>query len=137
MAMGMVLDGSRVRLRPWRDGDDLELMQLWPDAENVQASVFRAKLGPDADQPWQRSVVVEHQGVPVAAGTVYETSLHSQRLWCYVEVAPDHRRAGLAARGDLMAKARIANLARLRHLFGRLSGASAGRTRNPEGVCGA
>lgn len=89
---------SEYTLRPWRDGDDLELMQLWPDAENVQASVFRAKLGPDADQPWQRSVVVEHQGVPVAAGTVYETSLHSQRLWCYVEVAPDHRRAGLAAR---------------------------------------
>ena len=54
---------SEYTLRPWRDGDDLELMQLWPDAENVQASVFRAKLGPDADQPWQRSVVAEHQGI--------------------------------------------------------------------------
>lgn len=82
-------------LRPWQEGDDLQLMQIWPDADNIQASVFRAKLGPDTDSPWQRSIVVEHQGIPVAAGTVYETSLHDARLWAYVEVAPDHRRRGV------------------------------------------
>ena len=49
-------------LRPWQEGDDLQLMQIWPDADNIQASVFRAKLGPDTDSPWQRSIVVEHQG---------------------------------------------------------------------------
>lgn len=85
-------------LRPWQDGDDLELMQLLPDAENVQASVFRAKLGPDSDQPWQRTVVAEDHGIPVAVGTVYETTLHDRRLWAYAEVAPDHRRRGLGTR---------------------------------------
>lgn len=90
--------------RPWQEGDDLQLMQVWPDADNIQASVFRAKLGPDTDAPWQRSVVAEHQGVPVAAGTVYETSLHVSRLWAYVEVAPDHRRAGLGR--ELLAQLR-------------------------------
>ncbi|WP_129662128.1 GNAT family N-acetyltransferase [Rothia uropygialis] len=85
-------------IRGWQEGDDLQLMQIWPDADNIQASVFRAKLGPDGEQPWQRTVVAEHDGVPVAAGTVYETSLHSSRLWAYIEVAPDHRRFGLGKR---------------------------------------
>ncbi|WP_238148294.1 GNAT family N-acetyltransferase [Rothia halotolerans] len=86
---------NEYQLRPWREGDDLQLMQLWPDAENVHASVFRAKLGEEPASHWQRTFVVEHHGVPVAAGTAYETSLHSCRLWAYVEVAPDHRRRGL------------------------------------------
>ena len=85
-------------IRDWHEGDDLQLMQIWPEAENTQAAVFRAKFGPDAEKPWQRTVVAEHDGVPVAAATVYETSLHSSRLWAYVEVAPDHRRAGLGGR---------------------------------------
>lgn len=89
---------SDYQLRPWQEGDDLQLMQLWPDAENVHASVFRAKLGEEPSHQWQRTVVVEHHGVPVAAGTAYETSLHSSRLWAYVEVAPDHRRRGLGGR---------------------------------------
>lgn len=86
---------SDYTIRAWQEGDDLQLMQIWPDADNIQASVFRAKLGPDSEQPWQRTFVAEHDGVPVAAGIVYETSLHSSRLWAYIEVAPDHRRFGL------------------------------------------
>jgi hypothetical protein len=48
--------------------------------------------------------VVEDQGIAVAAGAVYETSLHPDRLWVYVEVARDHRGAGVAR--DLLARLR-------------------------------
>ncbi|WP_346845232.1 GNAT family N-acetyltransferase [uncultured Rothia sp.] len=82
--------------RSWREGDDLELLQIWPDAESTSASTFRASLAVDSDEsPWRRTLVVEHQGIAIAAGTVYETSLHPQHLWAYIEVAPDHRRQGL------------------------------------------
>ena len=86
---------SEYTVRPWQEGDELQLMQIWPDAESVHAAAFRTGLAPDADSPWRRSIVAEHEGIPVAAATVYETSLHDQRLWAYVEVAPDHRRRGL------------------------------------------
>lgn len=81
--------------RPWQDGDDLTLLEIWHDAENPQAEAFRGALRPDGDEPWSRTLVVEEQGIPVAAGTVYETSLHNQRLWAYVEVAKEHRGRGL------------------------------------------
>ncbi|MFW0179260.1 GNAT family N-acetyltransferase [Rothia sp. CCM 9418] len=84
--------------RPWREGDDLELLQLWGDAESSGYDSFRAMFRPDQDSgPWSRTLVAEHQGVAVAAATVYETSLHVQRLWAYIEVAVDHRRQGLGA----------------------------------------
>lgn len=97
---------AQYTFRPWQEGDDLELIQLWSDAENIQSSMFRATLAPDSDAPWRRTVVAEDHGVPVAAGTVYETSLHDRRLWAYVEVAPDHRRQGLG--GQLLARLREA-----------------------------
>ncbi len=84
--------------RPWKEGDDLELLQLWPDAMDTAAATFRAMLGVDADtEPWRRTVVAEYYGVAIAAGTIYETSLHNQHLWSYVEVAPDHRRHGVGS----------------------------------------
>lgn len=82
-------------LRPWQEGDDLALLEIWHDAENPQVEAFRAALRPDGTEPWSRTLVAEHQGIPVAAGTIYETSLHNQRLWAYLEVAPEHRRRGL------------------------------------------
>lgn len=86
------------RIRPWQAGDDLELLQIWPDAETTQAAGFRAMFAPDAENAhWSRTLVAEVQGIPVAAGTVYETSLHNRRLWCYIEVAPDHRRQGIGS----------------------------------------
>lgn len=81
--------------RPWQNGDDLALLEIWHDAENLQAEAFRASFRPDGVEPWSRTLVVEDQGIPVAAGTIYETSLHHQRLWVYVEVAQEHRRRGL------------------------------------------
>lgn len=86
---------ASLTLRPWRDGDDLRLLEVWPDPEGPQAAAFRAVLRPDADAPWSRTVVAEDAGVPVAAGTVYESSLHPLRLWAYVEVAPDRRGEGI------------------------------------------
>lgn len=82
--------------RPWQEGDDLELLQIWPDAESTSAATFRASFAPDSDEsPWRRTLVAEHKGVAIAAATVYETSLHAEHLWAYVEVAPDHRRGGI------------------------------------------
>ena len=86
---------AALTLRPWRDGDDLRLLEVWPDPETPQAAAFRAVLRPDADAPWSRTVVAEDAGVPVAAGTVYESALHPLRLWVYVEVAPDRRGEGI------------------------------------------
>ncbi|NVM94691.1 GNAT family N-acetyltransferase [Arthrobacter wenxiniae] len=84
--------------RPWRDGDDLTLREIWGDAESAPAGQFRAALAPDQDAgPWRRTIVAEDQGIPVAAGVVYSTALHPARLWAYVEVARDHRRAGVGA----------------------------------------
>lgn len=114
--------------RPWQEGDDLELIQIWPDAENMESAMLRSSLAEDSDAPWRRTVVAEHHGVPVAAGVVYETSLHSQRLWSYLEVAPDHRRQGLGTR----------ILGRLRELAqGSPSGVSALRTKVVPGSTGA
>jgi GNAT superfamily N-acetyltransferase len=90
--------------RDWREDDDLALLEIWGDPETGQAGHFRAMLRPPADQPWSRCIVAEDQGIAVAAGAVYETSLHPDRLWVYVEVARGHRGAGVAS--DLLARLR-------------------------------
>ncbi len=84
--------------RPWQDGDDLTLLGIWGDAESVPAGAFRAAFVPPQDaNPWRRTIVAQDQGIAVAAGVVYSTKLHPTRLWAYVEVAKDHRRAGVGA----------------------------------------
>ncbi|NYE96631.1 GNAT superfamily N-acetyltransferase [Psychromicrobium silvestre] len=92
--------------RPWLEGDDRELLQIWGDPEGEQVSWFRQTLEPSNDggvQPdgsrrnWKRCIVATDQGIPVAAGMVMEQGLHSSALWIYVEVARDHRRHGVAA----------------------------------------
>lgn len=88
---------AELNYRQWRDGDDLALLEIWGDPETTQVEHFRAILRPSSDAPWSRCIVAEDQGVPVAAGVVYETSLHPERLWAYVEVAKDHRRAGVGS----------------------------------------
>ncbi|GGG43902.1 hypothetical protein GCM10011374_02830 [Kocuria dechangensis] len=88
------MSGSPV-IRPWREGDDLRLLEVWPDPETPQAAAFRAALKPDDDAPWSRTLVAEDSGVPIAAGTVYESPLHPRRLWAWVEVAPDRRGEGV------------------------------------------
>jgi GNAT superfamily N-acetyltransferase len=86
---------AELTFRDWRDGDDLALLQIWGDPESGPAGQFRGVLRPSADAPWSRCIVAEDQGIPVAAGAVYETSLHPERLWLYIEVAKDHRRTGV------------------------------------------
>ncbi|MEO8221654.1 MAG: GNAT family N-acetyltransferase [Specibacter sp.] len=89
---------AELTYRPWRDGDDLTLLEIWGDADSAPAGQFRAALAPEQDaNPWRRSIVAEDQGIPVAAGVVYSTKLHPARLWAYVEVAKDHRRSGVGA----------------------------------------
>ncbi|WP_457966486.1 GNAT family N-acetyltransferase [Arthrobacter sp. D1-29] len=94
-----------IEYREWRDGDDLALLEIWGDPETFQAGQFRGALtvssaGTDGT-PWRRCIVAEDVvdgvGIPVAAGVVYEASLHPERLWTYIEVARDHRRAGIGA----------------------------------------
>ncbi|HJV98193.1 MAG TPA: GNAT family N-acetyltransferase [Arthrobacter sp.] len=94
-----------IEYREWREGDDLALLEIWGDPETFQAGQFRGALtvsssGADGT-PWRRTIVAEDVidgvGIPVAAGVVYEASLHPERLWAYIEVARDHRRTGIAA----------------------------------------
>ncbi|WP_427016903.1 GNAT family N-acetyltransferase [Pseudarthrobacter sp. P1] len=89
---------AELTYRPWREGDDLALNEIWGDPETVQAGAFRGALAPSQDAgPWRRTIVAEDQGIAVAAGVVYSTALHAERLWAYVEVVRDHRGAGVAA----------------------------------------
>lgn len=92
---------AELSYRPWRAGDDQTLLQIWGDAEGPAAQQFRGELAPDAgaddDGGWRRCVVAEDLGIPVAAGVVYASALHPERLWAYVEVARDHRRRGVGA----------------------------------------
>ncbi len=83
--------------RPWQDGDDLELLQIWGAPDGPQAEQARSLLRPASEDPWSRCIVAEDDGVPVAAGCVFEAKLHSERLWAYIEVAADHRRSGIGS----------------------------------------
>jgi GNAT superfamily N-acetyltransferase len=94
-----------IEYREWREGDDLALLEIWGDPETHQARQFRGALAVSSagnnGMPWRRCIVAEDVidgvGIPVAAGVVYEASLHPERLWAYIEVARDHRRAGIGA----------------------------------------
>ncbi|SEQ16522.1 GNAT family N-acetyltransferase [Arthrobacter sp. OV608] len=93
-----------IEYREWREGDDLSLLEIWGGPETHQAGQFRGALTISSDgsgMPWRRCIVAEDVidgvGIPVAAGVVYEASLHPERLWTYIEVARDHRRSGIGA----------------------------------------
>ncbi|RDV09251.1 N-acetyltransferase [Arthrobacter sp. RT-1] len=94
-----------IEYREWREGDDLALLEIWGGPETSQARQFRGALAPSSAGTggalWRRCIVAEdvidEVGIPVAAGVVYEASLHPERLWTYIEVAKDHRRAGIGA----------------------------------------
>ncbi len=83
--------------RAWQEGDDLELIQLWGRPESAASEQFRGSFRAPSDEPWNRCITVVDQGIPVAAGCVYGAALHPDRLWCYLEVAEDHRRAGVGS----------------------------------------
>ncbi|MCU6481440.1 GNAT family N-acetyltransferase [Arthrobacter sp. A2-55] len=124
---------AELSFRPWRDGDDLALREIWGDAESAAAGAFRAALAPESDRgPWRRTIVAEDQGIPVAAAVVYSTTLHPARLWAYVEVATDHRRAGVGATLLTMLRAEAAAA-----VASGLAGTTALRTKVAPGTSGA
>lgn len=88
---------SGLTVRPWTEGDDLRLLEVWGDPENPMHHQDRSLLGPSSNTPWSRCIVAEDAGVPVAAAMIFRSSLHPDRLSFYVEVAPEHRRKGVAA----------------------------------------
>ncbi|WP_125609822.1 GNAT family N-acetyltransferase [Specibacter cremeus] len=124
---------AELTYRPWRDGDDLALLEIWGDPASPTDTQFRGALAPAADaNPWRRTIVAEDQGIPVAAAVVYSTALHPQRLWAYVEVARDHRRAGVGA--TLLAMLRAEADAAV---AAGLAGTTALRTKVAPGTAGA
>jgi len=86
---------AEVSYRPWRSGDDLELLQVFGDPRSPQAHQDRTMLRADSDAPFSRCLVATVDGVTVGAAVVFASSLHPQRLWLYVEVAPANRRQGI------------------------------------------
>ena len=86
---------EKFEIRPWQEGDDLALLEIWNSARNEVEERQRGLFGPDTDAPFSRTLVVTASGVPVAAGTVVASLLHPTRLWSYIEVAADHRRQGI------------------------------------------
>ncbi|WP_427004176.1 GNAT family N-acetyltransferase [Pseudarthrobacter sp. H2] len=90
-----------IAYREWREGDDLALLEIWGGPETVQAGQFRGTLAPSGNAPWRRCIVAEDVvdgvAIPVAAGVVHEATLHPERLWAYIEVDRQHRRAGVGS----------------------------------------
>ena len=75
---------EKFEIRPWQEGDDLALLEIWNSARNEVEERQRGLFGPDTDAPFSRTLVVTVSGVPVAAGTVVASLLHPTRLWSYV-----------------------------------------------------
>ncbi|WP_120006206.1 GNAT family N-acetyltransferase [Nesterenkonia muleiensis] len=104
----LLLD-SGLSVRPWTEGDDLRLLEVWGDPENSMHHQDRSLLRPSSNAPWSRCIVAEASGVPVAAATMFRSSLHPDRLSFYVEVAPEHRRRGVAAQLLQILEAEVPN----------------------------
>ncbi|UYQ78396.1 GNAT family N-acetyltransferase [Glutamicibacter sp. JL.03c] len=86
---------NELEFRPWRNGDDLELLQVFGDPRSPQAHQDRTMLRENSDALFSRTLVASIDGVAIGAGVVFASSLHPQRLWLYVEVAADQRRSGV------------------------------------------
>lgn len=86
---------NELEFRPWRSGDDLELLQIFGDPRSPQAHQDRTMLRENSDAPFSRTLVATVDGVAIGAGVVFASSLHPQRLWLYVEVAAEQRRQGV------------------------------------------
>ncbi|WP_022916542.1 GNAT family N-acetyltransferase [Ruania albidiflava] len=85
-----------ISYRPWQEGDEVAARERFGEPDTPQSALDRPLLGPDAPDPWRRCLVALDGDRVVAAGAVSEARLHPTRLWLYVEVAPTHRRQGIA-----------------------------------------
>ena len=55
---------AELTYRPWQEGDDLTLLEIWGDADSAASGQFRAALAPESDSgPWRRTIVAEDQGI--------------------------------------------------------------------------
>lgn len=96
-----------VTLRPWAEGDDLQLLETWGDPSDPQQHQDRTLLRPSSDggtgadsgpaDGWVRCLVAEDDGVPVAAGVVSTSRVHPKRLWFYAETAGPERHRGIGS----------------------------------------
>nr|WP_281376218.1 GNAT family N-acetyltransferase [Garicola koreensis] len=100
---------SGLTVRPWADGDDLKLLEIWGDPESPMHHYDRGLLRPSSNDPWARCIVAEANGVPVAAATIFRSSLHPDRLSLYIEVAPEHRRKRVASQLLQILEAEVPN----------------------------
>lgn len=96
-------------VRPWAEGDDLRLLEVWGDPETPMHHQDRGLLRPSANEPWSRCIVAEDQGVPVAAATIFRSSLHPGRLSFYIEVAPEYRRRSVGSQLLQILEAEVVN----------------------------
>jgi GNAT superfamily N-acetyltransferase len=100
---------SGLTVRPWAEGDDLKLLEVWGDPENPMHHRDRSLLRPSSNEPWSRCIVAEDNGIPLAAATIFRSALHPDRLSFYAEVAPEYRRRGIAVQMLQILEAEIPN----------------------------
>lgn len=117
-----------ISYRPWREGDEIAADEALGDPDTPQAALDRPLLGPDAADPWRRCLVAVEDDAVVAAAAVSEARLHPTRLWMYVEVAPSHRRQGIATElvRRLREEAAPSGVRALRSRYTGAAGAAAG-----------
>ncbi|MDN5701362.1 MAG: N-acetyltransferase, partial [Kocuria sp.] len=65
-----------IEYRPWREDDDLRLLEVWPDAESAPVQAFRARLGAADQSGFAVTLVATDDDVPVAAGVCYASAWH-------------------------------------------------------------
>jgi GNAT superfamily N-acetyltransferase len=81
--------------REWQEGDDLKLLEIFTDPDDHQVAVDRSMLQGPSQDPWVESIVVCDDGIPVGAGVCFQSTLHPDRCWIYVEVAAALRGQGV------------------------------------------
>ncbi len=125
-----ILVSMTISYRPWREGDDVAARAALGEVDTPQSAVDRPLLGPDAPDPWRRTLVATDGGQVVAAAAVSEARLHPTRLWLYAEVAPTHRRQGIGTElvRRLRQEAAPSGVAALRSRYTSANHAAAGFT---------
>ncbi|WHS27477.1 GNAT family N-acetyltransferase [Auritidibacter ignavus] len=88
--------GDDIHIRPWAEGDDLKLLEVFADVASPQQAADRLILARATTEPFGITLVAERDGIAIAAGGVREQPIHPQRHWVYLETAPLERRQGIA-----------------------------------------
>lgn len=83
--------------REWQEGDDLRLLEIFTDPDDHQVQADRSMLQGPSEDPWLVSLVACDDEIPVGAGVCFQSKLHPDRCWIYVEVAKPLRGQGIGA----------------------------------------